>query len=184
MVYFTLRMRDLPWHISIRLANIYSILSSINIYPLLNTVLKITYFIVFQFQRWRVIYKKNLLHRFSISALTVGPRVSWRERTCWSTTMARCCGRFRWSSSPRARWTSPTSPSTTRCASWSMNRVDLYCNCNLRRCHHRLWHITVVRASSTYVFLESFAYLYKSQSATSAPTNVCVWPGAVPCNCN
>ena len=40
MVYFTLRMRDHPWHISIRLANIYSILSSINIYPLLNTVLK------------------------------------------------------------------------------------------------------------------------------------------------
>ena len=38
--YFTLRMRDYPWHISIRLANIYSILSSINIYPLLNTVLK------------------------------------------------------------------------------------------------------------------------------------------------
>jgi len=38
--YFTLRMRGYPWHISIRLANIYSILSSINIYPLLNTVLK------------------------------------------------------------------------------------------------------------------------------------------------
>jgi len=38
--YFTLRMRNYPWHISIRLANIYSILSSINIYPLLNTVLK------------------------------------------------------------------------------------------------------------------------------------------------
>ena len=38
--YFPLRMRDYPWHISIRLANIYSILSSINIYPLLNTVLK------------------------------------------------------------------------------------------------------------------------------------------------
>jgi len=44
MVYFTLRMRDHPWHISIRLVNIYSILSSINIYPLLNTVLKITTF--------------------------------------------------------------------------------------------------------------------------------------------
>ena len=39
--YFTLRMRDYHWHVSIRLANIYSILSSINIYPLLNTVLKI-----------------------------------------------------------------------------------------------------------------------------------------------
>ena len=39
--YFTLGMRDYPWHISIRLANIYSILSSINIYPLINTVLKI-----------------------------------------------------------------------------------------------------------------------------------------------
>ena len=39
--YFTLRMRDHPWHVSIRLANIFSILSSINIYPLLNTVLKI-----------------------------------------------------------------------------------------------------------------------------------------------
>jgi len=38
--YFTLRMRDYPRHVSIRLANIYSILSSINIYPLLNTVLK------------------------------------------------------------------------------------------------------------------------------------------------
>jgi len=38
--YFTLRMRDYLWHVSIRLANIYSILSSINIYPLLNTVLK------------------------------------------------------------------------------------------------------------------------------------------------
>ena len=38
--YFTLRMRDYPWHVSIRFANIYSILSSINIYPLLNTVLK------------------------------------------------------------------------------------------------------------------------------------------------
>jgi len=38
--YFTLRMRDHPWHVSIRLANIFSILSSINIYPLLNTVLK------------------------------------------------------------------------------------------------------------------------------------------------
>ena len=38
--YFTLRMRDYPWHVSIRLSNIYSILSSINIYPLLNTVLK------------------------------------------------------------------------------------------------------------------------------------------------
>jgi len=33
-------MRDHPWHVSIRLANIFSILSSINIYPLLNTVLK------------------------------------------------------------------------------------------------------------------------------------------------
>ena len=40
--YFTLRMRDYPRHVSIRLANIYSILSSINIYPLLNTVLKIS----------------------------------------------------------------------------------------------------------------------------------------------
>ena len=39
--YFTLRMRDYPWHVSIRLAYIYSLLSSINIYPLLNTVLKI-----------------------------------------------------------------------------------------------------------------------------------------------
>ena len=38
--YFTLRMREHPWHVSIRLANICSILSSINIYPLLNTVLK------------------------------------------------------------------------------------------------------------------------------------------------
>ena len=38
--YFTLRMRDHPWRVSIRLANICSILSSINIYPLLNTVLK------------------------------------------------------------------------------------------------------------------------------------------------
>ena len=37
-------MRDHPWHISIRHANIYSILSSINIYPLLNTVLKIVPF--------------------------------------------------------------------------------------------------------------------------------------------
>ena len=42
--YFTLRMRNYPWHISIRLANIYSILSSINIYPLLNTVLKTCYY--------------------------------------------------------------------------------------------------------------------------------------------
>jgi len=34
-------MRDHPRHNSIRHANIFSILSSINIYPLLNTVLKI-----------------------------------------------------------------------------------------------------------------------------------------------
>jgi len=33
-------MRDHPRHNSIRHANIFSILSSINIYPLLNTVLK------------------------------------------------------------------------------------------------------------------------------------------------
>ena len=53
--YFTLRMRDYPWHISIRLAYINSILSSINIYPLLNTVLK-NYIFVFLIGKRRMVF--------------------------------------------------------------------------------------------------------------------------------
>ena len=83
MVYFTLRMRDHPRHISIRLANIYSILSSINIYPLLNTVLKIPLeyvtlrYMYVHIVTWRhvYIYMKNSGHMTSRSTV--------RRLTCY-----------------------------------------------------------------------------------------------------